>query len=162
MKECKKCFESKDESCFGVDKRNKDGLNRICKDCLKEYRKKYTESVNEAAREYMRKHSGEFDFIIRRRYAALSQRCVNSNYSKSNKASNNPQTISYLKKNITLGFSLVEFREWMLEREELFNSLDKPTISRIDQNGNYTLENLEIIEQKESYKKREVNKNAGI
>lgn len=158
MKECKKCHEEKEESCFGKDIRKKDGLNIWCKSCLKTYREKYKDVVNYAAREYMREHAGEYYFLIRRRYAAIAQRCVNSEYSKSDKASKNPQTISYLKKNITLEFSLVEFRNWMLENKELFDSLEQPTISRKDQMGNYTLENLEIIEKTETYKKREVNR----
>lgn len=158
MKECKKCHESKDESCFGKDKRKKDGLNIWCRDCLRTYREQFKETINRCAREFMREHAGEYEFLIRRRYAAICQRCVNSKYSQGNKASKNPQTVSYLNKNLSVEFSLVEFRNWMMEQKPRFDSLKQPTISRIDQKGNYTLENLEIIEKKETYKKREVNR----
>ena len=35
MKKCSKCSESKELSCFGLDKSRSDGHSYICKDCIK-------------------------------------------------------------------------------------------------------------------------------
>ncbi len=37
MKQCTKCKKWKDESKFGKDSRNKDGLKSWCKDCMRAY-----------------------------------------------------------------------------------------------------------------------------
>lgn len=34
LKECRKCFELKEWSEFGTDKRSKDGKKRFCKECI--------------------------------------------------------------------------------------------------------------------------------
>lgn len=41
MKKCSSCKEEKNITCFGKAKRNKDGLNGRCKDCIKIYQSNY-------------------------------------------------------------------------------------------------------------------------
>lgn len=41
MKTCSKCEESKELYRFGKDRREKDGLSRYCRGCIKVYREKF-------------------------------------------------------------------------------------------------------------------------
>lgn len=46
MKRCGKCKEFKDESCFGISKKSKDGLRWDCKDCRKQEREANKEAIS--------------------------------------------------------------------------------------------------------------------
>jgi len=41
MKTCSKCKKEKSLCDFGIDKSTKDGLNRTCKECVREVKRKY-------------------------------------------------------------------------------------------------------------------------
>ena len=71
MKKCNKCNTNKEKDCFSPDKRNKDGLQGTCKECVnitrsnrystdKEYRnkqkqrqKKYLKTANDRAKKHV-------------------------------------------------------------------------------------------------------------
>lgn len=55
---------------------------------------------------------------------------------------------------IKLEFSRIEFKEWCLKHENEILSLNRPSIDRLDSNGNYSLENIQVIELSENIKKR--------
>lgn len=56
--------------------------------------------------------------------------------------------------NITIEFTQPEFKQWCLEREKEILSLIKPSIDRIDNQQNYTLDNIQVIELSDNIKKR--------
>jgi hypothetical protein len=70
MKECKKCKQEKELINFGKDKKQCDGLNRVCKQCrqtfskehsktLYEYNKVWKENNVEKRKEYMKEYNKE-------------------------------------------------------------------------------------------------------
>lgn len=73
MKLCTKCRELKDESDFSKNKTVKDGLNCICKACMKEYRVINKNKIRENDKEYYQlkknnllEYSKEYQNIIRK------------------------------------------------------------------------------------------------
>ena len=52
MKYCNKCKQTKDVSEFGKCRRNKDGLDRWCRECKKQYWQQNRETLNKKSREY--------------------------------------------------------------------------------------------------------------
>lgn len=56
MKMCSKCKQYKPIEYFGKDKRSSDGLRSQCKECEKEYQRKYDESHREKRHEYGKKY----------------------------------------------------------------------------------------------------------
>lgn len=52
MKICSKCRTEKELKDFSKDKKNKDGLDCRCKNCIKEYKKKYYEENKRVVRKY--------------------------------------------------------------------------------------------------------------
>ena len=59
MKRCSKCGEVKSVEDFGKAKTAKDGLSSQCKECQKEYGKKYRENNKEHCAEYNKKYYEE-------------------------------------------------------------------------------------------------------
>ena len=59
MKQCSKCKQWKDKSCFCKCKPNKDGLNYRCKVCIKEYNKEYAAYYKNYSEIYRQKHGEE-------------------------------------------------------------------------------------------------------
>lgn len=55
-KECIKCGEIKDISCFSKNKRNKDGVQTECKECYSERRRQYRENNKEKISEKHRQY----------------------------------------------------------------------------------------------------------
>lgn len=53
-KECSRCKEIKDISCFSKNKRNKDGVQTECKQCYSERRRQYRENNKEKISERKR------------------------------------------------------------------------------------------------------------
>lgn len=52
MKQCSKCKKWKDESEFGKQSRHKDGLSYWCKDCKREYARRYYKKEGKPAKKY--------------------------------------------------------------------------------------------------------------
>lgn len=157
MKHCNKCDRDLDEGMFYSNRSKKDGLNDHCKDCVKEYRLKFKEKLNEYCRNYQAERANDFSHIIKNRWSSILQRCVNSKYSKSETASKNHQQASYLKKNIQLQMSYKEFSDWMFSQKELFDKISattKAVVSRIDSTKDYSIDNLEIISRETAFEKR--------
>lgn len=57
MKLCNKCNTAKDNSDFGSNKRNTDGLQRYCKKCLLDYRRNNKERFKNYDKQKYEKHS---------------------------------------------------------------------------------------------------------
>ncbi len=47
MKECKKCKQEKELNNFGIDKKQCDGLNRVCKQCRQAFSKEHSKTLYE-------------------------------------------------------------------------------------------------------------------
>ncbi len=60
MKECNTCKKSKNLDSFSKRKASKDGLQRKCKDCVKEYRIKNSKRESKRYRDYRKK--GYFNY----------------------------------------------------------------------------------------------------
>ena len=60
MKRCSHCIGILSLENFGKNKSQKDGLDYVCKNCIKEYRKKYywknINKIKERVKEYYQKH----------------------------------------------------------------------------------------------------------
>jgi hypothetical protein len=52
MKKCTKCLLDKELSCFCKCKNNKDGFDRWCRDCKKDYHTKNKDKINKQRRKY--------------------------------------------------------------------------------------------------------------
>lgn len=100
----------------------------------------------------------DFEFIVRNRFKSLEQRCVNGSYNNSSTISKNKQQQSYIKKGTRLEFGYEEFLKFMYENKEKFDELyfnkEYPTISRIDFDGHYSLDNIVICSRHESFSRR--------
>lgn len=56
MKECRKCKQEKELNNFGIDKKQCDGLNRVCKQCRQSFSKEHSKRLYEYNKEYVKKN----------------------------------------------------------------------------------------------------------
>jgi hypothetical protein len=56
MKECRKCKQEKELNNFGIDKKQCDGLNRVCKQCRQSFSKEHSKRLYEKNKEYVKKN----------------------------------------------------------------------------------------------------------
>lgn len=54
MKECRKCKQEKELINFGKDKKQCDGLNRVCKQCRQTFSKEHSKTLYEYNKEYVK------------------------------------------------------------------------------------------------------------
>lgn len=67
MKQCSKCKQWKDESCFTKKKDNKDGLTTKCKDCQAIYYQEHKEELKKRAKENYYKNKERYNEYDRQR-----------------------------------------------------------------------------------------------
>lgn len=95
-------------------------------------------------------------------WSSLNQRTINGRYANEASVVSNPQQRSYLKKGRTLSLTKDEFFDWASSQEDLIDSIyasgDKPNVDRIDDSGNYDLDNIQIISATENRLKRKLKK----
>ena len=153
---CPKCYTWKPSNGFYEDKRTANKLKSQCKCChlravLKTRNVQNTRRIN---REHMRRsrkmkssqHNKEMR-IYRKKYPwtihyhAAYGRCHRGNYGK---------------RGILFMVTMKEFKKlWFRDKAEL---LERPSIDRIDTNGNYTFKNCRFIELSENKKRRRVKR----
>ncbi len=65
------------------------------------------------------------------------------------------QTVNrcYSYSNVKIIFTQQEFKEWCYQHENLINNLSRPSLDRIDNKKDYTLDNIQIIELSENIAK---------
>lgn len=57
MKQCYRCGDNKEESCFGKDSRNKDGLQATCNSCVNKRRQELYKQNSQKYRERQKKYN---------------------------------------------------------------------------------------------------------
>jgi hypothetical protein len=144
MKACNRCKEVKPFSEYNVNASVKGGLSRTCKECDQKYqearRRKSPEKTLEYGRKYKAKKREDFDFRLKALLNASKQRAAL-------KGREHSITLDDLKElypedgrcpvfGIELKFGNQGFREC------------SPSIDRIDSDGGYTKENIQIISWK--------------
>lgn len=96
-------------------------------------------------------------YFSRQTWKTLNQRCINGRYAHSESIKNSPQMQSYHKKGIELHITKEELIQFWYDNERKVKNIMKlgqtPTIDRIDNNGNYTLDNIQIISRTENIHK---------
>ena len=69
MKHCKKCYTSRDLSCFGKDKSRPDGQQPYCRDCVASYGKKYYQQNKAEVNARNAKNAPKYVEANKRKYA---------------------------------------------------------------------------------------------
>jgi hypothetical protein len=129
-KYCKKC-----KKIANAQKFNKWYLKN--KEYFDKYYKKNRERLNKSATKYIKEH------MWIRTYTSAMQRC------------NNPNQDSYKKyggRGINCRMSVSDFK-YLWDRDNA-NLLERPSIDRINSNGDYTLENCRYIELSENSRRK--------
>jgi hypothetical protein len=115
---------------------------------------------------YSREHSKEYHETYRHtwkcwfksRWSGINRRTVNGAYPERNK-----RTSCYLDSGVRLEMTKEEFKIWCFDRKDIIENMYKnniiPSIDRIDTNGHYSIDNIQIIDQKENSKKAAIHVN---
>jgi hypothetical protein len=133
MKICTKCNIKKQFNKFDKDKTHKDGLSTVCKLCQskkgKQYRLENKNRLNTKLKEYYKQYPWK------RIFQSIKSRCNNKNVSSYK---------DYGERGITCLITVEEIK--ILWFRDKAYSMKKPSIDRIDNDGNYTFENCRFIE----------------
>ena len=99
MKKCSKCKVEKELNNFTKQKKNKDGLKSVCKDCTKEYAREYyksnIESLKQCKKEYYQANREQRKEQRKEYYKANKQQI--KEYYQANKEKINNKTAEYNK-----------------------------------------------------------------
>ena len=79
-------------------------------------------------------------------WANLNIRCGKYQHLQTKKKCQTYQGIKIL-------FNREEYKKWCWEHQELIESLDRPSLDRIEKTGHYSLGNIQIIELKKNIRK---------
>ena len=137
MKICQTCKQSKDHLSFHKNSYRSDGLHKSCKECRKEFRERNKIRLNKQERDYYKK------FPWKLTLKSIKDRCTNSK--DSNYKWYGGKGIECLITNEELKFL------WFRDEAYL---MKKPSIDRLDNDGNYYLENCRYIELGDNVAKR--------
>lgn len=93
--------------------------------------------------------SSEVSNWTHQKWAAINQRTVNGAYATAPSLVKNPQTLSYIKKNILIDMTKDEFFDWCSANEskilEMMVNNERPSIDRICEDCTYSIDNIQII-----------------
>lgn len=161
LKRCCSCKEERDVSVFVVDRSSIDGLARICKSCKnlfysknkerillkrKEVHASNKESINNKKRDYHKTKDGHISLML----SSIKQRCENPNTKRYHRYGG--RGIKNLISREDISF--------LWDRDNA-SSLKIPSIDRINNDGDYVLDNCQIIEKwcnaSKEMKKRQVS-----
>ena len=158
MKTCSKCNKTKPVTDYYRNKNNSDGLQYYCKSCMKAYQVKYKQTAQGKASivKYQQSANGKATHkaarikhlstnlvgYLHNRYNLIKHRC------------NNPITVNYDRyggMGITCEFSFKEFYDYVVKDLQITNikELQGLQIHRVQNTGNYTLDNIVFITQVE-------------
>jgi hypothetical protein len=146
MKKCTKCKISKNLNEFFTDKRAGDGKTSRCKICLLQDVRNYVRTENGKASK--RKRAKKINSTPYGKAATAWRGMVR-------RTSNEEVYPSY--KNVKLKIIRPEFMEWAVPEITKFmqdNPGVRPSVDRMDSEGNYELSNLRIIPQSDNSARR--------
>lgn len=154
MRECKHCgFCGNDEEFSTRYDYLADGskvlrVNNTCKRCASKRAWKYLKSTKKTDPCY---------YFACQSWKTLNQRCVNGRYAYSDAVLRSPQMISYHKKNIRIEITKSELEKFWRDNEQIVKDIlssgQTPTIDRINDNGHYSLDNMQILSRKANIQK---------
>lgn len=135
MKKCSICKKYKEELKFYIDKRARSGLQAECKECHNASSNNYYNHNKNKIKLTNKKYYKQYPWLKTLQH--IKTRC------------NNPHTKDY-KNYYGRGIKCLITNEelkvlWFRDRAYL---MKQPTIDRIDNNGNYTINNCQFIEMK--------------
>ena len=145
-KQCTKCKIEYPATMifFPPDKRAKDGLGSWCRKCANTaktvWQKKNKKHCKEYQKEYQRKYRQMLCGYITHLMNRIKQRCINPN---------SPIYKYYGGRGIKCCFTRDELYNWLVENDIDPRGLD---IHRIDNNGNYVLDNIKFLTKSEHIK----------
>jgi hypothetical protein len=84
--------------------------------------------------------------FIHTTWTNLNIRCSNGKYYK-------PRKKNECYRSIELRLTRDQFKNWCLDHKQTIESLDRPSIDRIDKNEHYVLSNIQVIELAENIRK---------
>jgi len=147
IKQCSKCQRILPFSNFGIHSREKDGLQYQCKDCDKKYREN---QYKIKSRQILDRNKRLLDkYPWRRTLFSIKQRCTNIN---------NPKYYRYGGRGVKCLITEAELK--FLWFRDCAYEMKKPSIDRIDNDGNYCIENCRYIEIGENSLKMNLKINA--
>lgn len=160
MKTCSKCNTNKRLSEFHKRESQSDGLSSECKSCHKirhlVYYPKNKEQILKRGKEWRNKNRGRVSIYSKKYYNNI---IVNEPWIKNYKAAksrcngkNNNRYPRYGGRGIKFNLSLEDIKNLWL-RDDASKML-KPSIDRIDNDGNYTFANCRFIELSENSSKK--------
>lgn len=135
-KVCTKCGEEKPLSEFYKSKREKDGYNYWCKSCQKEYYQENKKQLIKKSKEYNKNHP-EIHILALIKYRCENPKCDHYKY--------------YGERGIECRITADEIRKLM--KRDGYWDMERPSIDRKDNNGDYTFDNCRFIELNENIKK---------
>jgi len=178
-KKCTECHETKPLSAYNPAKHNRDGLKGYCKDCEnikrreyyekrkddfkewhKTYHNKHREHLSEVSRKYQKdlRINDPIKYYKQASWRSLNQRCIDGCYANSPSVQQSPQFQAYHRKGILIQITREELEKiWEDNREYVLALIEAghiPTLDRIDDNGHYSPDNIQIISQIENIQKR--------
>lgn len=96
-----------------------------------------------------KKYTDPVYYFTEQNWKTLNQKCVNGRYCNSESVRNSPQMQSYHKQNIELHITKEQLYQFWKDNEskvrEIMAKGQTPTIDRINDNGHYSLDNIQIL-----------------
>jgi hypothetical protein len=170
MKVCSKCGIEKDLNAFHKNKALKDGYNNWCKDC-RSLHSKTDLNLMKYRRDYFIKNKKEIllkqkDYYEENKEVILAKELIRTriyrkikkpwfvSFDKANARCNNPKQFGYKDyggRGIKQLMTLDDF-EFLWKRDNAY-LMKRPSIDRIDPDGNYELSNCRFLELSENVKR---------
>lgn len=154
MRVCNLCGHTGEDSEFSVrydyhaDGTKHKAINNTCRKCETERSYRYFKQTKETNPCY---------YYAAQLWKTLNQRCVNGLWANSPAVQKSPQMISYHNKGILLKLTKDELFKFWKDNEalvkEIISNGDKPTLDRINDNGHYSLDNIQILSLKHNIHK---------
>ena len=162
-RECIKCGEYKPVTDFEKHKKGRDGLSPYCRPCVRKQAKIYYNNHKEKRlaknRKYyydnrekviigVKKRYYSFDGYMKTLFNNIQRRVRSSNYNNRTCEFTKEEFMSFMEKNIDQYSKL--YNNW---KDNEYKKKYAPSIDRINNDGNYTLDNMQVITHGENSKK---------
>jgi len=148
VKRCTKCKEEKLLGEFNKCKNHKDGLHSSCRECCKQYYEKNKEKLCYNKKKYRKKNKEKLKLYRKNQrakypwkssYVHVKERCENKKHHMYHR---------YGGRGIKFLMTVDDFKELWI-RDKAY-SMDRPSIDRKNNDGNYEYSNCQYIEMIEN------------